>query len=393
MTDLPISALPATTTASGPEQVPMDQAGVTVKESIAAIQSGLSASNPTALLSRFGDGSDGNVVVNTAITLVRDMFYNDLTIIAGGSIITSGFRVFVRGTLDLTAAPILAITARGADGTAAAGSTPGTAGSIVPANTVGGNVAAASNSATGGLGAGPQGSAAPGAVNPGMGGRAGGTTASAAGGAGSGGAGGAGRAGSTPTNALLINRVFTELLRGNVLLLGGNSAPGAAAGGGDGVNTGGGGGGSGSGGGVLCVMARIISRGPATAAAALCAKGGNGAAGGTPVAGNCGGGGGGNAGGGGWIYLLFERAIGTPAMSMLCSSGGDAASGGNGIGTGIGGNGGQGGNGGRITAICTLSGEALVNLDRTGITAPTNIQASGSVGGVGSFGIQTQATF
>jgi hypothetical protein len=44
----------------------------------------------------FGDGSDGDVVVSTAITLTRDMYYNTLTINSGGSIFTDGFGIFAK---------------------------------------------------------------------------------------------------------------------------------------------------------------------------------------------------------------------------------------------------------------------------------------------------------
>lgn len=48
----------------------------------------------------FGDGSDGDVVVSTAITLSRDMHYRNLTITAAGSIDTSGFRILVQNRLQ-----------------------------------------------------------------------------------------------------------------------------------------------------------------------------------------------------------------------------------------------------------------------------------------------------
>jgi len=51
----------------------------------------------------FGDGSDGNVVTAGGgagdVTLARDMFYVDLTVTAGDTITTAGYRIFVRGTL------------------------------------------------------------------------------------------------------------------------------------------------------------------------------------------------------------------------------------------------------------------------------------------------------
>lgn len=62
-------------------------------------------SNETDFMS-FGDGSDGDVVVNSSITLTRDMFYNNLTIQSGGKINTNYFQIFVKDTLDLSEATI-----------------------------------------------------------------------------------------------------------------------------------------------------------------------------------------------------------------------------------------------------------------------------------------------
>jgi hypothetical protein len=44
----------------------------------------------------FGDGSDGDVVVSTPITLTRDMYYNTLTINSGGSVFTDGYGIFAK---------------------------------------------------------------------------------------------------------------------------------------------------------------------------------------------------------------------------------------------------------------------------------------------------------
>jgi len=54
-------------------------------------------------LTIFGDGSDGNVTTAGGgagdVTLTRDMFYNNLTVTAGDTITTGGFRIFVKDTL------------------------------------------------------------------------------------------------------------------------------------------------------------------------------------------------------------------------------------------------------------------------------------------------------
>jgi len=54
-------------------------------------------------LAFFGDGSDGNDTTAGGgagdLTLTRDMFYDNLTVTAGDTITTGGFRIFVKGTL------------------------------------------------------------------------------------------------------------------------------------------------------------------------------------------------------------------------------------------------------------------------------------------------------
>src|SRR5271165_4942252 len=90
----------------------------------------------------FGDGSDGNVTVNSGITtLTQDMFYNNLTLSGTGSIYTNGYRIFVKNKLDLTAAAVGAINFNGLVGGNASAATGGTAASTVVAGSVGiGNV-------------------------------------------------------------------------------------------------------------------------------------------------------------------------------------------------------------------------------------------------------------
>src|SRR5579863_10484186 len=69
----------------------------------------------------FGDGSDGNVTINGVTTLSRDMFYANLTIAAGAALNTNGWRIYVAGTLDLTAASAGGISRNGNTGGAASG--------------------------------------------------------------------------------------------------------------------------------------------------------------------------------------------------------------------------------------------------------------------------------
>lgn len=72
----------------------------------------------------FGDGSDGNVVISSGTTtLVRNMYYNNLTVNGTGSINAAGYLIFVADTLNLSAAPLNAIQRRGTDSASATGDT------------------------------------------------------------------------------------------------------------------------------------------------------------------------------------------------------------------------------------------------------------------------------
>lgn len=47
----------------------------------------------------FGDGADGDVTITGTTYLYRDMFYNNLTINAGATLKSNGYKIFVKGTL------------------------------------------------------------------------------------------------------------------------------------------------------------------------------------------------------------------------------------------------------------------------------------------------------
>lgn len=49
----------------------------------------------------YGPGTDGDVIITGQVTLSRDMFYNNLTILANAQLDTNGYRVFVKDTLYL----------------------------------------------------------------------------------------------------------------------------------------------------------------------------------------------------------------------------------------------------------------------------------------------------
>ncbi|HWT52346.1 MAG TPA: hypothetical protein VN113_09225, partial [Caulobacter sp.] len=76
----------------------------------------------------FGDGADGDITISSAVTLTRDMYYNNLTLVAGGTITTNGWRIFVKRTLDLSAAIAGAIKWDGSAGGDASGSGGGSSG-------------------------------------------------------------------------------------------------------------------------------------------------------------------------------------------------------------------------------------------------------------------------
>jgi hypothetical protein len=333
-------------------------------------------------LQLFGDGSDGNVTVNGAVSLSRDMFYSNLTLTTGAAISTNGYRIFVNGTLDLTAAPASAIKNNGGSGGAGTNSTSalsnagGAAGTAAPGNTVGASGAGAAGGA--GLdviGAGGSGGSS--AQNGGAAGPGGG------GGNGSGGTGGTAGGAGTVTAAIprLLRTALTASDQSTTLVTPGASGGAGGGGCGDGGSTrdGGGGGGSGAGGGLVQINARYITRGAGTATAAIQAKGGAGGAGGAVSSSNAGGGGGGAGGGGGWVVIVCEVLQGSAAATAVDVSGGQAGSGGNGNGTGTGGKAGGYGASGRLT-VAQLS-TATVTDSGVG-SAGVVVNNTGTTGGV-----------
>ena len=49
----------------------------------------------------YGDGSDGDVTISSTVTLVRDMYYNNLTLNTGAIFSSATFKVFVKCTLTV----------------------------------------------------------------------------------------------------------------------------------------------------------------------------------------------------------------------------------------------------------------------------------------------------
>jgi hypothetical protein len=223
----------------------------------------------------YGNGADGNVVISSNTTLVRDMYYQDLEIQGGAILSTNGFRVHVAGVFS--GSGIIDRTGNDATGTAA---TPALAAGTVGASGAGGAGGAAAGSAGG-------------AANPGLGG-AGGT------GGATGSAGGAGGSLTIPVAAAGGVEAFNAWRQASVARDLTNAVQFGGAGGGGGAGDGTAGGAGGSGGGVVVVAAKQI-----TFTGNVTVQGGDGF---QPLAGNRGGGGG---GGGGAIIVISEQDLTT----------------------------------------------------------------------------------
>jgi len=224
----------------------------------------------------FGDGSDGDVTISTDTTLTRDMYYNNLTINAGVTLHTNGYRIFVKNNFI----NYNIVERNGNDGGDAAGLyNAGLGGAALSDNNLGG-------SGAGGNGGGYASWGAPGdSVSPAEGGK--GNNGSNGGGTNprAGGAGGS----VTPPDCRPFALPFAALLTDYPSL---TIIKGGAGGGGGGGSDNGAGGGGGSGGGVIFIAAKnLINYG------SIEAKGGNG---GLPY----GYGGRGGGGGGGVIVLV-----------------------------------------------------------------------------------------
>lgn len=327
----------------------------------------------------FGDGLDGAVSITTnsqtigtwlsAGAMTRDVYCTNLTISGTGLIKTSGYRIFVSGTLDLSSAPSGAITFNGNAGSNAVSATGASAPSAQAIHIIGGTqTAGAGATATTSAGAQAATVSAPTCAG-GISGNGG------AGGAGSN-AGGATRTASTPTYYVIhYYRIETYLTGTTTFLSGGGGGVGGSSGGGDGTNSGGGGGSGGNSGGCIIISANIIYRGAALATGVIQAKGGLGGNGFSTTVGNTGGG-----GGGGYIYIVANQLTGTQGSTACDVSGGTGGNGGSGFGTGVAGSGGYGGAKGTYTLIVLGS-----NTNTTQVYG-NNVANSGATGGTGQNG-------
>lgn len=328
-----------------------------------ALSNTAGASNGFALYSQisaspasFGDGSDGAVTISSGTTtLTRDMYYANLTLSGTGVLNTAGWRVFVSGTLDISAAAAGAIICNGPSGNAGTSSTAGAAVSA----TFSTSWALAQTS----------GAAASGAS-------AGGATTSAQCLGGLGGVGGQGSGsylGGAANGAQVVQRVAP--LPSPYLTTPPYTAGNSGSGGGSttsGMNNAGSGG---VGAGIILIFARTINRGASTAVGAITANGGVGGAAYQGSAGNAGAGGGGG-GGGGFVVFIFLYLTGSSASGAITANGGTGGLGyTNGSGAGRGGQGGFGG----VIMLVNLNTGVITTV--TGSAGSTSSSVTGGVAG------------
>jgi hypothetical protein len=257
-------------------------------------------------LNYFGTPVDGDTTISVNTTLVRDMYYNNLTVNTGIALNTGGFRIFVAGTLTLTGTAN--INRNGNNGTN--GDTGTTGGVALAAGSVGGSTVGGNGGAAG------------------AGGSAGGAPTGGTSVGGGGGRGGNGNAGATVgANGGTISvvtaangsvNVLRDVARGmsgrhlgNAVLSGGTGG-GGGGGGSTGASRNGGGGGSG--GGVVIIAANII-----TGTGTITANGGTGGTGSNSGSTNGGGGGG---GGGGTVLLVNNQMTNGFTIAQLFVDGG-----------------------------------------------------------------------
>jgi hypothetical protein len=332
----------------------------------------------------FGTGQDGDATISTEVSLTRDMHYENLTFATGGYILTNNWRVFVRDTLDMSAADAYAFNAL-----RNAGAVYGNGDNGSPSGSVSTNTNAASYT-LGTYNAGGNGGATSGPVAPSGTSNANGVGAGGAGGTGGTGSGGAGVAGVAGGSTVLTTRlakINPSYMHGVTRTEGGTGGGYGGRGGYDGGSNSGSGGCGGMGGSVIDVRAYKIVR--SSNAPAFYAKGGNGGAGGNPANVNRGSGGGGGGGGGGTVFILFADLDGNALTDAVDASGGD--SGGSVGAANRNGSGGTGGKGGSITII-NLAEQTITTVDGAAGSAGGAANQAGGVAAAGAGGA-AKATF
>jgi hypothetical protein len=249
----------------------------------------------------YGTGADGVVTLGSDTTLVRDMYYDTLTVPVGVKLYTAGYRVSALNQITINGT----IDRQGNPGTATTG------GSALAAGTIGGSGAGGAGGTTA---AGVAGTATTSTVG----------SAGGSGGLGSAAAGGANGTVTLPTAAVggveclaMARQASIGRTLDNVLSAGGSGGGGAGGSGASGQ-----GGGGGSGGGVVVLCARIV-----TGSGTITAKGGDGFSGANVGTGTGGGGG----GGGGAVLIVSENDTTAEALTISVAGG----AGGSPFGTGV----------------------------------------------------------
>jgi hypothetical protein len=330
----------------------------------------------------FGDGSDGDVTVNSGTTtLTRNMYYNNLTINGTGSIDAAGYQIFVLGTLDLTAAPAGAIKRTAGAGGNGVTTTAGAAGAAMADTVVVGGAGTGLIGKTGSTGAGVNSTQA--VKDAKMHGGLSGATKTAGAATNIAGTGAAKPTAVQSTVAMTPAQYITA---GLALAQGGVGGAGGPSGGGSGGGaTGGAGGGGGTGGGVVDIRAATISRGASTTASAISVIGGAGGNAGAAGSANSGGGSGGAGGGGGFVQIIYSALSGATATNCIDVSGGAGGNGTAGTGTGTAGQGADGGDGGRVRLINLLAGTITENV--SAVTGSANSTLTGGAGAVAKYNL------
>lgn len=296
--------------------------GFSAIESQTAIEEAVS--NSAIGLSLFGDGSDGDVSLNSGTTtLARTMFYNNLTLNSTAIVNPNGFKIYVKGALSLNTTS--SIKFNGFNGNNASTTTGGSA--------VGGPTGVE----TGSGGTGGTGGSGNGASSNGQPGNSPSTIVGLGGNGGAGGNGGntsVGSGGIATSGGVVTLRpertISGDFHASSAAFKGGGAGGAGGAAGGSGLLANGGGGGSGgTGGGIIIIFCKSFNN---TSSVGITANGGNGGNGDIGTGTNRGGGGGAGSGGGGYIHLITQKVI---ALGTLTVTGGTGGTGGAGGGTGV----------------------------------------------------------
>ena len=329
----------------------------------------------------FGDGSDGTYTFDgvqgsvaglftksdaTNYYLLRDIFFQDLTVDAGITLRGAGYRIFVAGTATIEGTikedgfSAGGNGANGSGGTGGAGGTLGIAGAggfyLAPRPGIvggaGGNSGFSGNSGGNGTASNP-------ALGLGNAGAAGGVGGAAGANQGNGGSAGGSvlpalYGGIRHIMAGIQGRLFSASAVVSYTAWGGNGGAGGGGSGGGGTGTPGGGGGGGGGGGdasgLLVAAATLTGAGSIHVNGSAGGNGGNGA-GNTGTAGGGGGGGGGNGGNGGWLTIVFNNDDGWTG-TKTANAGAAGAGGTGGVSTaGTNGNAGSNGTAGKAGVV------------------------------------------